>query len=72
MNITVAFPDYEGKQEFKEASEYIQDQFIALNENPQKSIYPHITCATDTTNIRSVFEAVRSIVLSKAFTTIGL
>jgi len=72
VNITVAFPDYEGKQEFHEASEYIQDQFIALNENPQKSIYPHITCATDTSNIRTVFEAVRSIVLSKAFTNIGL
>jgi len=72
VNITVAFPDYEGKQEFKEASEYIQDQFIALNENPQKHIYPHITCATDTNNIRTVFEAVRSIVIDKAFNRIGL
>jgi len=31
VNITVAFPDYDGPQAFKEASEYIQDQFIALN-----------------------------------------
>jgi GTPase SAR1 family protein len=72
VNISIAFPDYEGKQEFKEASEYIQDQFIALNENPQKSIYPHITCATDTSNISTVFEAVRSIVLVKAFDKIGI
>jgi len=66
VNITVAFPDYDGPQAFKDAAEYIQDQFIALNENPEKSIYPHITQATDTNNIKTVFEAVRSIVVNRA------
>jgi len=66
VNITVAFPDYEGPQSFKDASEYIQDQFLALNENPEKSIYPHITQATDTNNIRVVFGAVRDIVIGQA------
>lgn len=37
VNITVAFPDYDGPQAFKEASEYIQDQFIALNGTPRRS-----------------------------------
>jgi len=72
VNITVAFPDYEGAQEFKAAAEYIQDQFVALNENPAKSIYPHITQATDTNNIKTVFETVRSIVLTKVVTNLQL
>ena len=88
VNISVAFPDYDGPQAFKEASEYIQDQFIALNgttcidldvsffflflnegfiaENPAKSIFPHVTQATDTKNIQTVFDSVRSIVIGKA------
>jgi GTPase SAR1 family protein len=66
VNITVAFPDYDGPQTFDSASEYIQDQFMALNENPNKTIYPHVTQATDTKNIEVVFTAVRSIVISKA------
>jgi len=52
VNITEAFPDYEGSQEFDEASEFIQNQFVALNENPEKGVYPHITCATNTDNIK--------------------
>jgi len=65
-NITSAFPDYSGAQTFEEASEYIQEQFVSLNENPEKGVYAHVTCATNTDNIRVVFEAVKSIVLSAA------
>ena len=60
-----------GKQEFDEASEYIQTQFMVLNENPEKGVYPHITCATNTDNIRVVFDAVKSIVLSAALHDVG-
>lgn len=34
--------------------------FKKLNKNPSKPIYEHFTCATDTSNIRHVFDAVRS------------
>jgi hypothetical protein len=33
--------------------------FKRLNKNPNKAIYEHFTCATDTNNIRHVFDAVR-------------
>lgn len=71
VNITEAFPDYDGPQAFKEASEYIQNQFLAVNDNPEKGVYPHITCATNTENIRTVFVSVKSIVLQAAITGAG-
>jgi hypothetical protein len=37
-----------------------------MNKNVEKQIYPHVTCATDTENIRFVFIAVRDILLQKA------
>jgi len=71
VNITVAFPDYEGPQEFEATSEFIQQQFVALNENPEKAIYTHITCATNTENIRLVFDSVRTIVIQAAINLSG-
>jgi len=67
VNITSAFPNYLGKQTFEEAVKYIEDQFKDLNENAaDKGIYPIITCATDTDQMRRVIQSVYSIVLEKA------
>jgi len=66
VNITAAFPDYDGPQTFADASEYIQNQFLMVNDNPEKGVYPHITCATNTDNIKTVFISVKSIVLQAA------
>jgi len=71
VNITEAFPDYDGAQTFPDAAEYIQNQFLAVNENPEKGVYPHITCATNTDNIRTVFVSVKSIVLQAAISAVG-
>lgn len=56
--MSVCFKDYKGSNTFDEASQYIEDQFLAQNENPKKLIYVHKTCATDTDNISVVFKAV--------------
>jgi len=56
--LSVCFKDYKGSNTFDEASQYIEDQFLAQNENPKKLIYVHKTCATDTDNISVVFKAV--------------
>jgi len=71
VNITSAFPDYDGPQAFKEAAEYIQNQFLAVNDNPEKGVFPHITCATNTDNIKTVFVSVKSIVLQAAIVAVG-
>ena len=40
--------------------------FQSKNRNPEKQIFSHITCATDKSNIKSVFEGVKNIVVSTA------
>jgi len=39
------------------------ERFIFLNQCPNKQIYPHLTCATDTGNIQYCFEAIKDIIL---------
>jgi hypothetical protein len=36
------FPEYQGKDEYTEASEYIQAQFVAQNKSEQKVCYTNI------------------------------
>ena len=45
------------------AREFILNMFVDLNPDPEKIIYSHFTCATDTENIRFVFAAVRDTIL---------
>jgi len=54
------FPEYMGPQkDAVEAREFILNMFVELNDDPDKVIYSHFTCATDTENIRFVFAAVK-------------
>ncbi len=43
-----------------------------MNKDTKKIIYCHITCATDTNNVKVVFEAVKDTVLQKALKDSGL
>lgn len=53
VNITTAFPDYEGGQNYEEAVSFIKQKFAELNLNPdKKTIYMHETCATDTNQVQ--------------------
>eukprot|EP00300_Choanocystis_sp_HF-7_P030153 c38919_g1_i1.p1 GENE.c38919_g1_i1~~c38919_g1_i1.p1 ORF type:complete len:363 (+),score=105.05 c38919_g1_i1:1-1089(+) len=60
-NITLAFPEYTGRQDFQEASRFIQNKFESAREKLDQPIYTHITCATDTTNMQFVLGAVKDI-----------
>jgi len=70
--LTICFPEYSGSNTYDDASQYIEDQFLAQNDNPKKLIYVHRTCATDTENITVVFKAVQDIILSKLLDKMGL
>lgn len=43
--------------------QYLLDKFLEKNSNDSKEIYYHITCATDTGNIKHVFDACKDIIL---------
>jgi len=70
--LTVCFPEYTGQNTFDAGTAYIREKFLALNENSSKTVYAHLTCATDTQNIMVVFNAVRDIILNKTLKTIGV
>jgi hypothetical protein len=70
--IRKCFPEYTGKDEYNEASDYIRKQFVAQNKNKKKEIYTHLTCATDTQNIQVVFDAVTDVIIQGNMKSLGL
>jgi len=72
IDLNVCFPEYKGGKNYDAGVEFIERKFLEKNENPQKHIYVHHTCATDTDNIRVVFGAAQDILLKKAVGESGL
>lgn len=72
VSLRVCFTEYEGADNYDEGCAYIQDQFQNKSRNPQKNIYSHITCATDTGNVAAVFNAVKDIIIQTGLTEAGL
>uniref|UniRef100_A0A7E4V171 Guanine nucleotide-binding protein G(I) subunit alpha n=1 Tax=Panagrellus redivivus TaxID=6233 RepID=A0A7E4V171_PANRE len=72
--LSLCFPEYHGGNTYEEAAAFIQGQFEALNKRKdgQKEIYTHFTCATDTNNIRFVFDAVTDIIIKENLKQCGL
>jgi len=65
VDLVVAFPEYTGGCDEKKALEFIKEKFRQVHNesNSEKKVYCHITCATSTDNIRSVFNAIRDTIL---------
>lgn len=53
-------------QSYKNGCAYLKRKFKKLNRRPNKQVYSHITCATDTENIKFVFEAAKDIIVSQS------
>ncbi len=63
-NLIDYFPEYDGPANDPiSAREFILKMYKDLNPDPKKCIYSHLTCATDTENIRFVFESVKHTIL---------
>ena len=62
--LTVCFPEYDGLDEYEEAVEYVRRKFELLNGGMvDREIHSHLTCATDTNNIRVVFDVVTDVII---------
>eukprot|EP00299_Pterocystis_sp_00344_P006391 c1821_g1_i1.p1 GENE.c1821_g1_i1~~c1821_g1_i1.p1 ORF type:complete len:347 (-),score=54.85 c1821_g1_i1:32-1072(-) len=64
INSVELFQDYNGSS-LKDAEEYFTNKFLERNQNPERNIFFHYTTATNTNNIKFVFEACRSIILEQ-------
>jgi len=74
-SITTAFPDYKGATEYTPSLKFIQEKFMSVKDpvtNKAKTIYPHVTCATDTSAVQAVFDAVKDFIMRQAFAAAGL
>lgn len=62
-----------GPNTFEDAAAYIQMQFENLNRKKDtKEIYTHLTCATDTSNVQFVFDAVTDVIIKNNLKDCGL
>mmetsp|Transcript_6665 Transcript_6665/g.8771 ORF Transcript_6665/g.8771 Transcript_6665/m.8771 type:complete len:357 (-) Transcript_6665:257-1327(-) len=58
------FSDFPGGLgDFEVGVQYFLNQFLKVNQNPERVIYHHVTCATDTQNVQVVFNACKDIIL---------
>nr|XP_039270828.1 guanine nucleotide-binding protein G(i) subunit alpha-like [Styela clava] len=65
------FEEYKGKNTYEEASVFIRRQFEDINNDKKnREIYTHFTCATDTDNVRFVFDVVSDVIASKIIDSI--
>ncbi|KAM3084943.1 Guanine nucleotide-binding protein alpha-2 subunit [Clarireedia jacksonii] len=65
------FPDYSGGNDLNRAAKYLLWRFNQVN-RAHLNLYPHLTQATDTSNIRLVFAAVKETILQNALKDSGI
>lgn len=65
------FPDYMGGKDINKAAKYILWRFVQLN-RANLNIYPHVTQATDTSNIKLVFAAIKETILENILKDSGV
>ncbi|KAI9271313.1 G-alpha protein [Sporodiniella umbellata] len=67
------FGDYKGGNSYDAACQYLHDKFTTVNTRADtKQIYTHLTCATDTKQIKFVMNAVNDIVVHDNLRNVGL
>nr|CCA20918.1 G protein alpha subunit putative [Albugo laibachii Nc14] len=60
------FSDYSGGLGNYDAGvQYFLGKFLEMNRQPQKEIFHHVTCATDSQNVQVVFNACKEIILKQ-------
>ncbi|KDQ56215.1 hypothetical protein JAAARDRAFT_305437 [Jaapia argillacea MUCL 33604] len=65
------FPEYAGGTDLSKAAKYILWRFMQMN-RARLNVYPHLTQATDTNNIKVVFGAVKETILQNALKESGI
>lgn len=73
------FPEYQPPDDFwddetkrKYATKFFRDKFSERNKKPERAIYIHETCSTDTKQIKAVIVAVNAIIINCNLTMAGL
>ncbi len=63
---------YEGEgTDWQTSAKYIEEEFLIRNKT-QRTVLPHLTCATDRSNVEVVFNTVKDTVLKQSLDKAGL
>jgi len=65
-------PDYTGGLDYDAGIQYIQEEYFDRNENEDKTLYCHVTDATNTENVAFVWQATQHIILESKLSSSGL
>lgn len=57
---------------WQSGADFFANKFVSVNESPTKQVYVHLTCATDTSQIRFVLSAVNDIIIQVNLRECGL
>ena len=60
------------ENDYANVVEYFQNLFLAQNSNPNREIYPHVTCAVDRNNIKVVDTAVHTVIMDTILRDAGI
>jgi len=66
------FRKYKGNGTYDDCVKFMESEFKALNDNPDKQVFVHITCATDRRNVTAVFNDVKDILITRSLATFDL
>jgi GTPase SAR1 family protein len=70
-----AFAEFTGKlgdsDYYEKGIKYFLDLFLAQNQNPDRQIYNHATCATDSKNVEVVFNSCKDIIMRQNMSAMG-
>ena len=69
----ILWSEFPGRNTYQDGVNFIRQKFVGLNRNPsRKTVYTHVTCATDTHNIQYVFQSCTEIIISEHLRDAGL
>jgi len=58
--------------DYENVVEYFRNLFVAQNSNPNREVYPHVTCAVDKNNIKVVDTAVHAVIMDSILRDAGI
>lgn len=72
IDIGTFHPEYTGGLDYEAGLAYIQEEYFDRNENEDKTLYCHVTDATNTENVAFVWQATQHIILESKLSSSGL
>lgn len=75
LNISGCFPTApvgEDASTLPQALEWVTQEFLSKRKSANKQVYAHVTTATDSTNVKMVFEVCQKIIIKSNLEKAGL